>query len=78
MRALAFAFLLLALFCGCQSAEAPRTATWLLNRMFATHCPVRRVEPGAKWIDYDHGGGWVELGTDGKTHPIPDPVTPGD
>jgi hypothetical protein len=31
------------------------------------------LKPGTQYIDYDHGGGWVELGTDGKTQPIPTP-----
>jgi hypothetical protein len=75
-----FILLLMLSACGCQSDGgafyAPpriRPLEWLGNQLFSTHCMAREVPPGSKYIDYDHGGGWVELGADGKTHPIPAP-----
>jgi hypothetical protein len=73
MRALPVVLLLT--LCGCQSTyEGPRPVQSLVNRLFQSHCNwARPSKPGTQYIDYDHGGGWVELGTDGKTHPIPTP-----
>ena len=63
-RILALAVLLR---CECRS-EA-------INRWTQTQCSARKapLAPGSKWIDYDHGGGWVQVGDDGKAHPISDP-----
>jgi hypothetical protein len=33
---------------------------------------VRETIPGQKWYDADIDG-WMEQGTDGKAHPIPEP-----
>ena len=69
--------LFMLLLCGCQSdyryAPRPRPFDRLINSMLSSHCPAREIAPGSKWYDYDDGGGWVELGTDGKTHPISTP-----
>jgi hypothetical protein len=58
--------------CGCQS-EPMNPVVWIANRLTQTHCVARRIPAGSKWIDYDHDGGWVQLGDDGKVRPIPPP-----
>ncbi len=47
-----------------------------INRLTQTDCRARQIPPGSTWIDYDHGGGRVQLGVDGKVHPIPDSLGP--
>jgi hypothetical protein len=64
--------------CGCRS-EPINPVVWIANRLTQTRCVARKIPPGSKWIDYDTGGGWVQLGEDGKVRPIPPPgeqVTP--
>ena len=46
----------------------------ILNRVLATDCRAREIPPGSTWIDYDHGGGWVQMGDDGKVHPTSAPL----
>jgi hypothetical protein len=44
----------------------------IIDRLTATDCRARQIAPGSTWIDYDHGGGRVQLGEDGKVHRIPE------
>jgi hypothetical protein len=58
---------------GCQS-DRPRPIQYLLGSILQTHCSeAHALIPGTKYIDYDHGGGWVQVGTDGQVRPIPNP-----
>jgi hypothetical protein len=63
------------LTCGCQ-AEPVNPVVWIANRLTQTNCVARKIPPGSKWIDYDNGSGWVQLGEDGKIRPIPPPDEP--
>jgi hypothetical protein len=56
--------------CGCQFKPI-NPVEWIANRLTQTNCVARKIPPGSKWIDYDNSGGWVQLGEDGKVHPIP-------
>jgi hypothetical protein len=40
-----------------------------------SHCPARRVEPGAVWFDYDRAGGWLHLKDDGTAERLKDSGT---
>ena len=55
---------------GCQS-EPVNPVIWVVNSLTNTNCVARQIPPGSKWVDYDNGGGWVQLGEDGKVRPIP-------
>jgi hypothetical protein len=37
-----------------------------------SHCPARRVEPGAVWFDYERAGGWLHLKDDGTAEHLKD------
>ena len=66
-------YLLLISMGGCQS-DRPGPLTNLVTSMFQSHCPpVRPIQPGTTYFDYDHGGGWVQVGADGRVRPNPNP-----
>ncbi len=57
---------------GCQS-DRPRPLNDLVASMFQSRCPIRPIPPGTTYFDYDHGGGWFQVGVDGGVRPVPNP-----
>ena len=74
VRVLALLIAFSASACGCQSPPN-NPLVWIANRLTQTNCVARKRPPGSTWVDQDHGGGWVQLGEEGKVRPIPAPPT---
>ena len=65
--------------CGSRSGDVRWTGLgspvqWVVNRLTGTDCRARQIPPGSTYFDYDNGGGWVQMGDDGKVHPISAPL----
>lgn len=54
-------------------SDSPQLLAHFYGNLIGPTCAVRQLQPGAKCVDYEHGGGWVQVESDGKVRPIPAP-----